>query len=166
MLKVYYGRESQDKEGFLFERIAEVLGRIDKDQDRVVLIVPDQYTLQAERNAIAYLKVNGLIDLEILSQGRLADRILSETGGSARVPIDKQGRQMLLSKILSEESQHLNVFQGMERFSSFVGMTNDLISEMKQYNADLPRLAEVIYALDEKSLLSRKLKDIYRLYER
>ncbi len=166
MLNLYYGRESQDKEGFLYDSIAEVLTRIDRENEHVLLVVPDQYTLQAERNAISYLKVNGLIEFEILSQGRLADRILAETGGSTRVHIDKQGRQMLLSGIISEESENLNVFRGMERFHSFIEMTNDLISEMKQYDTDLSRLSEVIAKLDDKSMLCRKLQDVYRIYER
>ena len=171
MLNLYYGRESQDKEGFLFDKIEATLagikaGRADSVPQKVLLLVPDQYTLQAERNAIASLKVRGLIELEVLSQGRLADKVLGETGGKNRIHIDKHGRQMLLSGIIAEESQNLTVFRGMERFHSFIDMTNDLISEMKQYDADLPRLAEVIGELDENTMLARKLKDIYRIYDR
>jgi len=166
MLNLCWGRESTDKEGFLYERIAEAMKDRNSEKDRVILLVPDQYTLQAERNAIHALQAEGLIDLEILSQSRLADRILNETGGITRVHIDKQGRQMLLARILAEENPNLQIFHGMERFSSFVEMTNDLISEMKQYDTDLDRLSQVIRSLDEKSLLCRKLMDIHRIYQR
>lgn len=171
MLNLYYGRESQDKEGFLFEKIEATLAGIRSGEthsapQKVLLLVPDQYTLQAERNAFEYLKVRGLIELEVLSQGRLAEKVLGGTGGKNRIHIDKHGRQMLLSGIIAEESPNLTVFRGMERFHSFIDMTNDLISEMKQYDADLPRLAEVIGELDENTILARKLKDIYRIYDR
>ncbi len=120
-MNLFYGRESVDKDRFLFDRIAEGLSSIGDEgaPKRIVLLVPDQYTLQAERNAFLYLGVRGFLDLEILSQNRLAERILSETGGSNRVHIDKHGRHMLLSKILSDVEKDLTVFLGMGRSHSF-----------------------------------------------
>lgn len=78
-----------------------------EDGKKVVLIVPDQFTLQAEQNAFDYLNVQGLIDLEVLSLSRLGFRVLSETGGGKRSHIGKYGRHMLLTKILAEEEKNL-----------------------------------------------------------
>ena len=168
MLHFYYGREKHDKEGFLYERIGAALAQMKAGDGpaRVVLLVPDQYTLQAERIAPARLGTKGLIDLEIVSFGRLVHKVLSETGGASRIPIDKYGRHMLLSAILAEESDSLTVFRGMERYPSFIEMTESLLSEMKQYNTDIPRLLAVIEAQEENTMLRRKLTDIYRIYQR
>ncbi|MGI6734051.1 MAG: PD-(D/E)XK nuclease family protein [Anaerovoracaceae bacterium] len=167
MLRLYYGRESIDKERAMFEKIAESLCRIGAEgaPSRIILIVPDQYTLQAERNAIFHLKVKGLMDLEVLSFSRLAGRVLDETGGSRRVPIDKHGRHMLLAKIMRDQEENLLVFRGMGRSHSFIDMANDLISEMKQYNSSPEELRGIIGELEENSLLSRKLKDIALIFE-
>jgi ATP-dependent helicase/nuclease subunit B len=168
MLKLYYGRENLDKDKFMFEEIRKSLANIGRPgcAKRIFLLVPDQYTLQAERNAFSYLNTAGFIDLEILSINRLAAKVLNETGGSARVHIDKHGRHMLLSKIVNEEDNNLEVFKGMGQSHSFIDMTNNLISELKQYNTDLSALESIIETLEEDNLLKRKLKDIYRIYEK
>ena len=51
MLNIFYGRESIDKEKFIYERIAEdhSAGR----RQRTLVIVPDQYTLEAEKQAFS-----------------------------------------------------------------------------------------------------------------
>ncbi|NLY70499.1 MAG: hypothetical protein GX076_02280, partial [Clostridiales bacterium] len=168
MLKLYYGRENVDKDKYMFEEIKKSLANIGKPDSakRVILLVPDQYTLQAERNAFSYLKTVGFIDLEILSINRLAGKVLKQTGGSARVHIDKHGRHMLLSKIINEEDNNLEVFKGMGQSHSFIDMTNNLISELKQYNTDLTALKDIIETLEDDNLLKRKLRDIYRIYEK
>ncbi len=167
MLKLYYGRESVDKERFMFDRIGEALPSLGKGAgpSRIFLLVPDQYTLQAERNAIAHLKVKGLMDLEVLSFSRLAGRILAETGGSRRTPVDKHGRHMLLVKIMKAHEEELLAFRGMGSSHSFIDMTNNFISEMKQYNSSPEEIKRIAEDLEESSLLRRKLNDIAVLFE-
>ncbi len=163
MLHIYYGRENLDKEKFLFDQIAAELAR---DPRKILLLVPDQFTLQAERNAFAYLGMDGLMDLEVMSQSRLGSKVLAEVGGSGKVPVDKYGRHMLLAKILSEENDRLEAFRGMNRKSSFIEMANNLISEMKQFNASPDDILHILQETEETSMLHRKLKDIHRIYEK
>jgi ATP-dependent helicase/nuclease subunit B len=163
MLHIYYGRENLDKDKFLFERIAEELSA---EHQKILMLVPDQFTLQAERNAFSCLGVSGLMDIEIMSQSRLGYKVLSEVGGSSRVPVDKYGRHMLLTKILTEENDRLEAFRGMNRKASFIEMANNLISEMKQFNASPDDILEILRETEETSILHRKLKDIHRIYEK
>ena len=46
MLNIYYGAETTDKEKFIFDNI----------KGKTLLLVPDQFSLQAERDAFFYLK--------------------------------------------------------------------------------------------------------------
>lgn len=163
MLHIYYGRENLDKDQFLFDRIA---GELSPDHQKILLIVPDQFTLQAERNAFACLGVEGLMDIEVMSLSRLGYKVLSEVGGSSLVPVDKYGRHMLLTKILTEENDRLEAFRGMNRKTSFIEMANNLISEMKQFNASPGDILEILRETEETSILHRKLKDIHRIYEK
>lgn len=164
MLNLYYGRENLDKDQFLFDEIDKVLKTVKEKGNHILLLVPDQFTLQAERNAFAYLGVPGLMDLDILSQSRLGYKILEETGATHRTHIDKYGRHMLLTKILSDENDNLEAFQGMGKIHSFVDMTNNLISEMKQFNTKPADLPDIIQHTEEHSILRRKLTDIYNIY--
>ena len=167
MLRIFYGRESTDKEAAMFDRIGQSLSALGKRgaPSGIFLIVPDQYTLQAERNAISHLKVKGLMDLEVLSFSRLAGKVINETGGSRRIPIDKHGRHMLLVKVMKNQAERLFVFRGMSSSHSFIDMANNLISEMKQHNSSPEAIKKIIGEMEEDSLLRRKLSDIAVIFE-
>ena len=156
MLNIHFGRESVQKENFIFDHI----------EGKTLLLVPDQFTLEAEQRAFSILGVKGLMDLEIISPSRLGFRILSSVGGSKITPIDQYGRHMLLTKILAEEGDGLQAFKGLEKTISFVELMNNLISEMKQYDTSPDKLKEILSNVEPESLLHRKLSDILKIYER
>ena len=159
MLNIYYARESTDKEKFIFENITP----------GSFVIVPDQYTLEAERRAFRHMKVKGLPDIEILGFSRLGDKVLDAAGRDGRILIDKYGRQMLLTGIILRQKDNLEIYKGFEEKNSFVEMVNNFISEIKQHGMNCEGLEAVAEGLDESSLLRRKLKDIcciFREYEK
>ena len=134
-----------------------------------MVIVPDQYTLEAEKQALRLLQVQGLMDVEILSMSRLGFKLLAEQGGGQKTFIDKYGRHMLLSQITSKLEEELQVFKDTRRKNAFIEMTNNFISEMKQYNVVPEDLTQLAGSLEEDSLLKKKLADlqlIFAEYER
>lgn len=159
MLTIYYGRESVDKEKFIYEQISRRKGR-------TLVIVPDQYTLEAEKQAFRYLQTKGLLNVEIISMSRLGSRLLSEQGGSRKTFIDKYGRHMLLSRIGRECREELQVFGGSMEKNSFLEMTNNFISEMKQYNVGAEDLRSLRKNLTQGNLLDRKLQDLELIFSR
>jgi len=156
MLNIYYGRESINKEKFIFDHINK----------KTLLLVPDQFTLEAEQRAFSVLGVKGLMDLEIISPSRLGFRILAKVGGNKIMHVDKYGRHMLLTKILSNEKENLEAFKGLEKMPAFIEMINNLISEMKQYNTSPDQLTEIMAGIEDNFLLHKKLKDIQRIYKK
>ncbi len=154
MLRIFYGRENLNKDKFIFDHTA----------GRTLLLVPDQFTLQAERDAFSYLRVKGLMDLEVTGISRFGSKILAETGGGRTPMIDKYGRHMLLTKILKERSRELGLYRGMEKRSSFIEMANNFISELKQYGVDPVQLAEIADSLEDGSFMKKKLKDISTVF--
>lgn len=154
MLNIFYGRENLDKEKFIYDNIG----------GRVLLVVPDQFTLEAERELIAHSGAKALMDVEVLSLSRLGYRLLEELGGSKRTFIDKYGRHMILSSIAAEEREKLQVFKGLEEKNSFIELVNNFISEMKQFNCGADELAEIARSVPDGSYTQRKLEDLYLLY--
>ena len=159
MLTIYYGRESVDKEKFIYEEIA-------KTGKRTLVIVPDQYTLEGEKQAFKYLQTKGLLDVELISMSRLGSRLLTEQGGSRKTFIDKYGRHMLLSRIGRECREQLQVFGNSMEKNSFLEMTNNFISEMKQYNVEPKNLRDLRKDLTSGSLLDRKLQDLELIFSK
>ncbi len=156
MLQIHYGRERLNKDKFLFEHI----------QGETLLIVPDQYTLQAERDAFFYLGKKGFMDLQVVGISRLGSIVLKEVGGGRDPLINKQGRHMLLTKIMVEENKNLAVYGNYRDNTAFIEMANNFISEMKQYNVSPNQLSQIVETIPKDGFLSRKLTDIHRLYHR
>jgi ATP-dependent helicase/nuclease subunit B len=156
MLHIHYGRERLNKDQYLFEHI----------QGQTLLIVPDQYTLQAERDAFFYLGKKGFMDLDVVGISRLSSIVLAEVGGGKRTMINKQGRHMLLTKIMAEENQHLQVYKNYRDNTAFIDMVNNFISELKQFNVAPDGLHDIIKDMPKEGFMSRKLTDIHRLYTR
>ena len=156
MLRIFYGRESYEKERHLYEHLAP----------GGLVVVPEQYTLQAEREALSYLGTAGLLETEIISFSTLGRNILQEAGGGRRPAIDRYGRHMLLSKIMDEVKEDLELYRGYTRSAAFLDLLNDMISQMKQYGVTPEALAEARDALpEEKAYLKTKLAEIGRIYE-
>ena len=61
--------------GRLLPHILPQIDRARRAGTRVLLLVPEQYTLQAERELISGLQLPGLMDIEVLSPRRLVRRI-------------------------------------------------------------------------------------------
>jgi ATP-dependent helicase/nuclease subunit B len=164
-LTVYAGREDRDREAFMFARIGERLEALEsgRERGRVAVLVPDQFTLQAERDAFYYLGRKGFMRLEIISLSGLLHRVLEETGRDARTPVGKTGRHMLLSVILKKEAPFFGAFAGQERTRAFIEMMNDLLSELKLHNVSPAALGAMAEA-ETQPILKRKLSDAARVY--
>ena len=189
MINVYYGGSDRDKDRFMFDMIMK---RLPAD---TILLVPDQFTLQAERNAFEYMKSDTLLELEIMSRSGFARRVAAQTGEPGGVAVNKYGRYMLLTDIMLKMEKekdegsaertlaradgagdgasgadliHENesIFASVRNKRSFITMLNDQISELKQYNITPQELREMAGELAEDEILSSKLNDIYDIYER
>ena len=154
MLKIYYGRENLDKEKFIFSNI----------HGKTFVMVPDQYTLEAERQAFRHLGISSLMDVEIVSTSSLGENILKELGGNKRNFIDKYGRHMLLYKAAIRQKDNLEIFRGMEARSSFLDSVNNFISEMKQYNCGPENLKLLAETMARDSYTQKKLMDVYKIF--
>ena len=157
MLNIYYGRESVDHEKFIYSNIGL--------KSRALIIVPDQYTLDAERRLFAETGAKALMDVEVISMSRLGYRLLNELGGSRRTFIDKYGRHMILSQVIREHAEELQIFKGLEGKNSFLEMVNNFISEMKQYNSGPDELETVRDQVEEGSYVYRKLSDLKLIFD-
>ena len=161
MLNIYYAGEACDKTKFIFDNI-------DPDQQTIIL-VPDQASLQMERDALDYFKTTygraAVLDLMVADFSSLGHKVIKEQGGRQPELIDKYGRQMLLSVLIDRlaDADSLSVYKTMNGKSTFISNTNQLISEMKRSgvtSADIERAAG-----ETDSYLQRKLLDICKIYK-
>lgn len=163
MVRFVLGRAGKGKTRYIFDEIARCIdSNVDK---RMILLVPEQYTLQAERDLIEHLRLPGLIHLEVLSLSRLAERVFEETGGIKSVLLNEQGRQMALRKVIEELSPHLALYVHAARQPGFIQQCAALMSEFKQNIVDIEELARLQEIFGKDQLLRDKLHDAALIYQ-
>ena len=170
MLNIYRSRESIDKEKFIYERIKEDLSKSEKFSRHTFVVVPDQYTLAAERQAMDRMATDVLFDVEIIGISRLGSKILDEVGSPAGTVINKYGRHMIISRILRELEEELLAFKGFDTKETFVRAINDFISAAKQHGVTPGSLMMLSNAVSMKkspgeiedggNIFVRKLRDL------
>lgn len=158
MLKLFAGRENIDKERFIYDSIKERGGE-------AFVLVPNQYTLVAEEQALKYLETDCLFDVEILSMNRLGLRILQEQGTESVNMLDKYGRFMLLSMIIRDHADDFELFARAAGKVSFTSMLNDFISEFKQQDCSLDEIDEMLGESGDEPVLGAKLRELKGVIE-
>ncbi|QAY66310.1 helicase-exonuclease AddAB subunit AddB [Paenibacillus protaetiae] len=133
----------------------------------LIMLVPEQATFQTEYALFREGGAGGSIRAQALSFRRLAYRVMQETGGTALVPINDNGKQMLLFKIVHRLQDELRLFQGGAEQPGFIERLSELLTEWKRYGMDASALIDEhdIRALSGGSpLLERKLHDLQLVY--
>jgi ATP-dependent helicase/nuclease subunit B len=177
MLTIYYSREHIDKDRFMYGRIGDTLTRItaartrgssavepDDLPKRILLIVPEQYTLQAERSAFEHTGLKGFIDFDVLSMSSLMRRIFAELGGGNEPFLDQYGKFMLISRLVYRRKHDMLSFRNLERSEAFISRMNDMISDLKNACVSPDALKEITADMKGESLLKRKLTDVSAIY--
>lgn len=146
----------------MYDVIADIL----TEGGRAIVLVPEQYTLEAEKNALNYLKKNALIHVEILSMSRFMHRILNEVGGSGKVYVDSQGKNMLISSILDKKKSELNTYGKYVNVASFISSLSDNITRMQLMQTEPEQLliASKKFENEGRLIPAGKLGDIYTVY--
>ena len=165
-MRIFYGDAAVDKERFIFSQI--------DPGHKTILIVPDQFSLQAERDALEYLNKGALTELMVADFSSLGHKVVQEVDGREPEIIDRYGRHILLSVLIDGMEDQLGVYRSHRSAATFVDQMNTMISELKRYGVTPDMLEETRDAVvsqrqgSSDSWLSRKLEDIlavYRAYE-
>lgn len=161
-LQFIYGRAGSGKS---FHCLNSIKTKQNKDSNKkLVLIVPEQYTLQAERDLIKVLGTGGILKTEVLSFRRMAYRVLNEVGGITYPHIHPAGKNMIIYRILERLKDQFTIFHKSANCKGFVNTLSTLITELKRYNVRAESFDEVLQGLADDNYLSHKLKEIKLIY--
>ena len=160
------GRAHKNLQNQLFQRI--VKSGKENPQKNILCIVPEQFTLQTERDLIDSQNLQGMMQIEVLSFTRLAQRIFSEVGGITRVEINELGKNMMIRKLLEEYKEDLLVYEKLTDKPGFTHTMSEMIRELKQHRIQPSELNQMISLMEEERTsggLTKKLWDIGLIYE-
>lgn len=161
-LQFIYGRSGSGKS---FHCLKSIKTKQNKDNSKkLVLLVPEQYTLQAERDLIKVLGTGGILNTEVLSFRRMAYRVMNEVGGITYPHIHPAGKSMIIYRILDRLKEQFTIFHKSANCKGFVNTLTTLITELKRYNVRADSFDEVLEGLTEDNYLLHKLKEIKLIY--
>ena len=129
------------------------------------MIVPDQFTMQTQKQMVKMHPDGGILNIDVLSFGRLSHRIFEEVGKDNRLLLDDTGKCLLLRKIAQQEKENIPVLAAGLKHPGYIQEVKSVISEFMQYGLkpnDVEALAE--YAGERRSL-HLKLLDLKVIYE-
>lgn len=168
-IRFVIGRAGSGKSTWCLDQLRQRL----KNQpagEPLILLVPEQATFQAEYALVTTPGLTGTIRAQVLSFRRLAYRIMQETGGTMRTPIDDSGKKLLLYKLLQQHQQELRMFHHAAEQSGFVDGLNELYNELKRYCITTDSLEQYVHNNENRmeesnAMLADKLHDLLYIYQ-
>jgi ATP-dependent helicase/nuclease subunit B len=148
------------------ESIKNRVSELDKDGKKLIYLVPEQFTFQADKNLVYTLGERGIHKVQVLSFTRMAHVVFSEVGGITKLHMNSAGKNMLLYKVLEEVKEDLQVFKRASKQQGFVNVMSETISELKRYAVTEEALKKTSDKVEDNQALKEKLQDISRIYER
>lgn len=167
-MKLFFvlGRSGSGKTTWLYKNLLKMSEETDKN---FFLVVPEQFTMQTQRNIVEHSKGHGTFNIDIVSINRLAYRVFEELGVSLLSAIDDTGKNLVLRKVIDENKSKLKIIKPKDSIG-FVSEVKSVISELLQYSVSPERLSGVCDSLrnngnSNNDRLIYKLMDICTIYQ-
>lgn len=130
----------------------------------LILYVPEQYTLQAERDLIRGLKLPGLLNLRVVSPRKLRLQVEELAGTDGKQPLNEFGRLMAVHRIMTEKAGELAFYGDMTDLPGAVNRVSSALEELRESEITPEELAE--YAEGAATGAERaKLRDLQAIWK-
>ena len=129
--------------------------------ERAILLVPEQYTYEAERLLADAL--GGLLGVQVFSFDRLCERVLS-LSGTTRPFLSTQGYRMVIRRAINLKKDNLTLFARAAEGSGFAEEAQGIFQDFKRAGLSPDALDALIVRLPEGAPLTEKLSDLSILY--
>lgn len=161
-LQFVFGNSGAGKSHYLYNTI--VKESMENPRRNYFVIVPEQFTMQTQKDLVMTHPRKGIMNIDVLSFGRLAHRIFEEVGGNDRMILDDTGKSLVLRKIAGDYEEELKVLRGNLKKHGYIGEVKSIFSEFAQYEVDEEKIERVSESLGEQSYLYWKLQDLVKVY--
>ncbi|MGN0333698.1 MAG: PD-(D/E)XK nuclease family protein [Lachnospiraceae bacterium] len=161
-LKFVFGPSGSGKSHFLYNYIIEESEK--NPEQNYIVLVPEQFTMQTQKDLVTMHPKHGIMNIDVLSFGRLAYRVFEETGGGDIPVLDDEGKNLILRKIAADYEGELKVLKGNMKKLGYISEVKSVISEFTQYDIGQEEIEQVMETVGEGSGLYYKLNDIRILY--
>lgn len=161
-LQFYIGASGAGKSTKVY---CDILKRAESEKNtRFFIVVPDQFTMETQRVLCRLSPSGGIMNIEVMSFGRLSHRIFEELGYENLQRLDDTGKNLILRKVAGECEKELTVIGRNLKKTGYIAQVKSMISEFAQYGISPEDLENFLPLAEGKGYLQAKLKDLQVLY--
>ncbi len=162
-LKFIFGPSGAGKSRLLYE---DIIRRAEADKKKnFLIIVPDQFTMQTQKDLVLMNGAGGILNIDVLSFGRLNHRIMEEVGREELPILDDTGKSLVLQKVATGLKDRLPVLGSFLHRQGYIHEVKSAISEFMQYGIGTEDVSKLIAYAEKRGALVQKLKDLEVLYK-
>lgn len=147
----------------IIQRSAEAL--TDGDPVNFCFIVPEQYTMQTQKELVLEHPDHGILNMDVLSFGRLTHRIFEETGTEERTVLGDVGKSLILRKLAGKYSDSMPVIGGNLHRKGYIAEVKSILSEFMQYGIGPEDVDRLIDCAAGQGALRARLTDLRTIYD-
>ncbi len=163
-LEIVLGGSGAGKTHKVYEKI--VADSIKNHSENYYLIVPDQFTMETQRDIINRHPNKGTMNIDIVSFNRLAYRVFGELGISKLSVLDDTGKMLILRKVIEANKDQLTIFKNKVKLFGFTEEIKSTISELYQYGINLEDIDDICQKITGNNSIKSKLQDIKLIFEK
>ena len=160
MLNLIIGRAGTGKTEYIMN---EIKREMEAGESGLLLIVPEQYSHEAERQLCAVCGDSLSLYAETLSFTRLCNRVLTGTGAARRNYLDNTGQILAMHRALESVAPSLKVFGTKGMRTEILKRLLEAIKEFRSLNIT-PQVLERAAEKTENPLAD-KLRDLALIYD-
>ncbi len=161
-LQLIVGNSGSGKSHRLYEKL--IAQSREHPEENYIVIVPEQFTMQTQRDLVMLHPDGGIRNIDVLSFQRLAHRIFEEVGADRRSVLTETGKNLMLRKVAMEQKDALQVLGGRMNRPGYISEVKSMLSELMQYEITDFELQQMIEFAGGRPLLRAKLADLRVLY--
>lgn len=162
-LRFVLGGSGSGKSNYLYEMI---LKRTQESTEQLFfLIVPEQFSLQAQRELVQRQKNHGIMNIDVVSFARLAYRVFDELGLTHLQTLEETGKSLALRRVAQEREGQLQILRGSIRKSGYINEVKSILSELAQYRISPDQLSELAQDEGIPMPFRCRLMDLSILYQ-
>ena len=145
-------------------RVLEEAGKAARAGQRVLLLVPEQYSLEMEKAVRHALDASSALRVEVYSFTRLCDRIFRELGGAARQTPQEAAQYLMMHLALEQLKGVLRRYQDSGRSGASIAALASQMEEFRTAGIAPQMLREVKSRIGQASF-AEKIDELYLIYE-
>lgn len=161
-LQLILGSSGSGKSYTLYQEIIQK--SIKHEEASYLVIVPEQFTMQTQKDLVSMHPDHGIMNIDVLSFMRLAYRVSDELGVNDKLVLEDTGKSMILRKVVEQRKDNLVLFQSNVKKAGFIGELKSILSEIYQYSIQEDQLEKMIELTSHKPMLHNKIKDLLTIY--